>query len=113
MGRDRGRGTCKVKRWKLEIRPAAKRDFDEAADWYRDRDRELRNRFTGAIRTALSAIRQRPLSYPVVFGNEVRRVVVDRFPYSIFYKMKGDTILVIAIFHQSRNPIIWTGRIDW
>ncbi len=101
-----------MKRWKLEVRPAAKQDFDEAADWYRDRDRSVRSRFTAAVRTSLSSIRQRPHSYPVVFGTEIRQILVDRFPYSVFYKIKGDTVLVIAIFHQSRNPIIWRGRID-
>ena len=35
---------------------------------------------------------------------EVRCVVIPRFPYKVFYRISGQTIEVLSIFHTSRNP---------
>jgi len=98
--------------FRVEIRPAARREFDEASDWYRDRDRNVRDRFVAAVGETIRKISRRPPAYPIVFGSGVRRARVPRFPYSIFYISKAETVFVISVFHDSRNPIIWRGRID-
>lgn len=96
----------------LEIRPAARQEFDEACDWYKKEDPDIRDRFVGAVDNAISAISQRPLAFPVVYGTRARRAVVETFPYSIFFIMDGSKVVILSIFHDSRNPIIWRGRID-
>ena len=75
---------------RLEIRPAAREEFDEAADWYRYQDPLIRNRFVASVRKALTAIRLRPLTFPIAFGTSVRRAVVARFPYSVFSRSTTD-----------------------
>ena len=48
--------------------------------------------------------------YPRV-DPEVRRAsVAHPFPFGIFYKIDGDTIRVIAILHNARNPEVWKRR---
>jgi len=95
----------------LEIRPAAKREFDEASDWYRDEDPVLRDKFVSSVEKALDDISRTPLVFPVVFGSAVHRATIKRFPYSIFFAVAHDLVVVLSIFHDSRNPIIWRGRI--
>jgi plasmid stabilization system protein ParE len=41
---------------------------------------------------------------------EIRCVRARRFPYSVFYRVEGDQIVVLAVFHARRDPIIWQVR---
>lgn len=41
----------------------------------------------------------------------VRGYVMDRFPYTIYYVIRPDLILVVAISHQSRRPGYWRKRL--
>lgn len=44
-------------------------------------------------------------------SHNCRRVIVRRFPFSIFYQVRGDVIYVIALAHQHRNPNYWRARV--
>ena len=50
-----------------------------------------------------------PLQFPIVYKN-VRRALLRRFPYMLFFTIDGETLLVIACFHSSRDPRIWQKR---
>lgn len=53
-------------------------------------------------------------TYPLVatqFEPEIRRLFA-RFPYSLIYGIDQETIVVIAVAHQHREPRYWAGRID-
>jgi plasmid stabilization system protein ParE len=50
-----------------------------------------------------------PLIHQVVFA-DIRKAVVKRFPYCIYYRAHTDRVEVIAVFHTSRDPSIWQGR---
>ena len=43
-------------------------------------------------------------------GTTVRRAMVERFPFSVFYRIATDQIEVIAVLHQSRDPREWHRR---
>jgi toxin ParE1/3/4 len=45
----------------------------------------------------------------VVFAN-IRKGVVRRFPYCVFYRPHPDRVEVIAVFHSSRDPSSWQSR---
>jgi plasmid stabilization system protein ParE len=42
---------------------------------------------------------------------EVRRVLLRRFPYSIFYEARSSDVVVLACFHSARDPQEWKERI--
>ena len=42
---------------------------------------------------------------------EIRRFLFTRFPYSLIYGIDQETIVVIAVAHQHREPRYWAGRI--
>lgn len=50
-----------------------------------------------------------PLAYAVVH-RDIRKVIVSKFPYAIYYRIEGNDIVVIAVFHSKRNPKIWKAR---
>jgi toxin ParE1/3/4 len=47
-----------------------------------------------------------PESYPVV-TRHLRRALIDRFPFAIFYLTDAEVIQVFAVLHTSRDPQIW------
>ncbi len=96
----------------IELAPGAREEFDEAADWYGKHESELRSEFITSIDETLIQVRRLPLSFPVVYGSNIRRALVRKFPFAIFFRYEETWIYIYAIFHTSRNPMIWHGRID-
>jgi plasmid stabilization system protein ParE len=86
----------------------AQAEFDDAADWY-DQQAGLGSAFTAAVREVLNRIAATPLVHRVVYKN-IRRGLVRRFPYSVFYRVDPKCITVIAVFNNRRDPAIWQGR---
>jgi len=62
-----------------------------------------------AVEATLAEIRRRPGSFPAVH-NDVRRALLKRFPYGVFFLVGDAAISVIAIFHAKRDPRIWQQR---
>jgi len=66
------------------LRPQARREFDEAADWYEQRRAGLGARFIAAVGRVFDQAAANPQRYPEVFG-AVREGVVQRFPYCVYF----------------------------
>ncbi len=62
-------------------------------------------KLTVAYRWHLNAL----LQFAVV-REDVRRVVANRFPYSVYFRAEKHRIVVLAVFHGNRNPAIWQAR---
>jgi plasmid stabilization system protein ParE len=93
----------------LIYRPAAGRDLDRAYVWYERERRGLGEEFLAEVFATAKQILENPESYPVLH-RQTRRALVRRFPYGLFYRIIGETIVVVACFHTSRNPIGWQRR---
>jgi plasmid stabilization system protein ParE len=90
---------------------AARDDIIEAQDWYAERSVELGRRFRRALDRAVFGIAQNPLRYPIVWRDRIRRtLVLDRFPYALYFTVDADQVTVIACFHASRDPRRWQER---
>lgn len=59
-----------------------------------------------AVDDALGQISQTPFIYPVLY-KRVRRALLFRFPYSIFFVMNPKVVTVVAVLHQARDPRRW------
>jgi hypothetical protein len=68
----------------LEFRPEICEELDDVYNWYENQQLELGEDFLNCIDNMLDLIRQMPEYYPVVY-RDVRRAVVKRFPYAIYY----------------------------
>lgn len=98
----------------MEIRflEDAELELAEAVAWYAENDPALGTELRVEIEATVDRIIESPLSFPTVFRSNVRRILTDRFPYSIFFRVIDEkTIVIISVFHNRRNPIIWQGRI--
>jgi plasmid stabilization system protein ParE len=79
------------------FRRIAKREFDEAISWYQDRREGLGREFSVAVEEQLGRIALSPTQFTCIRG-EVRRAVLQRFPYYIYFIIEDNRILVLAIF---------------
>jgi plasmid stabilization system protein ParE len=98
-----------VKRGVL-IRPDAQRDVAEAYRWYEEQRTGLGADFILCFEEGLAKIQRTPAMYPIVYKN-VRRLLIRRFPYGIFYVDEEALIVVLAVFHERRDPAGWQSRI--
>jgi len=57
----------------------------------------------------VSKLCTRPESNPEIYRG-IRRAVVSRFPYLIFYIVRPKRVAVLAVLHHARNPAIWPRR---
>ena len=96
---------------RLRVHPAADREATAATTWYRERSEEAASDFTRTLREDLQAIRQRPAAWPEWQRSAVRRKVLRRFPYSIFYLVEHDGLVIVAIAHHRRRPGYWKQRL--
>ena len=94
---------------KVVFRRAARAEFDGAAMWYEERQPGLGMQFTSEIDRAVDLAAGNPGRFPLKHG-EIRCVQARRFPYSVFYCVETDRIVVLAVFHARRDPLIWQTR---
>ena len=93
----------------LIITPEAEADLAEARAWYEGKRVGLGEEFVLCVEAGLEHIRRAPEAAPAVRPG-VRRVVVRRFPYGIFYRIDPDQIAVLAVYHTRRDPRGWQSR---
>ena len=94
------------------LHEAAVEEMADAILWYERKEKGLGSDLREHIEDAISKIQLDPFSHQVVEGSGIRRRLTERFPYSIIYVVVDDDhIFIISVFHTSRNPIVWRGRI--
>ena len=91
------------------FRKAARLEYDEAAIWYESQKIGLGSEFVAEIQQALLIACENPQRFPNVLAN-VQRIRVRRFPYSIFFRIRSEKLVVLSVFHARRNPTIWRER---
>jgi toxin ParE1/3/4 len=91
------------------ITPEAEADIEEAYRWYEERLEGLGVDFLDCLDNGIESIKNNPEMYPVVHGS-LRRLLIRRFPYGIFYTISESLIMILAVFHGRRDPKEWESR---
>jgi plasmid stabilization system protein ParE len=85
----------------LVVAPSAKRDIAEADAYYARFGKA--DQFLAAIDQTFERIMQRPLVFAVVY-QDVRRALLRRFPFCVFFVVESERAVVLAVHHHRRNP---------
>lgn len=91
------------------VEPEAEAELNEAFQWYESRVAGLGGEFMRAVRAVFAMIDRNPEQFGRVQG-EIRRVLVRRFPYAIYYVFDPEQISVIACVHTRGHPRRWQSR---
>lgn len=93
----------------LIVRPEAETDIADAYHWYEHQRGGLGDEFLLRVEAALESIRFNPDLIPPLF-KEIRRKLLRRFPYGVFYISTAAHISVLAVIHCKRHPRHWQDR---
>ena len=85
-------------------------DLEEAANWYESRRPGLGLRLLDEIDYVMKRIAAAPLQFPTIRSG-VRRALLKRFPYSVYFVAGDEQVEVIAVLHQHRHPDTWRNRL--
>lgn len=88
------------------LRSRAEDDIRFAYRWYEALQPGLGEDFLGSVRRCLQRAAEFPEASPIVYKS-VRRSLVARFPYLVFYVVEPTRIIVLAVLHTSRDPAKW------
>jgi len=61
------------------------------------------------IEASIERISKNPFQYKEIY-KDVHRALVNRFPYGVYYVIKGEIVSVIGVLHARRNPDHWKKR---
>lgn len=96
---------------KLEFHPEAEEELAEAGIRYDSEVEGLGNHFVDEVRRATSLLNEHPQIGQRV-DEQLSRVILRRFPYSVIYAVHHDRISVLAVAHHRRRPGYWRYRFD-
>lgn len=88
--------------FKLIIKPIVFADADDAVAYYERKSKGLGKRFYNNLLTSLEDIQQNPFTFSYI-KKPVRRHLISKFPYKVYYLFSDETIYVIGISHAKRS----------
>jgi plasmid stabilization system protein ParE len=87
-------------------------DITDAAIWYERQRAGLGHEFLAEVDASFQDIASNPLRFPCLRRRpEVRRALLHRFPYRIFFIRRPDTIIVFRVLHAARRDQRWTSSL--
>lgn len=93
----------------MHIRKEAEADIGEAYEYYESCRENLGSDFVLCVEESLDRISRNPNQHKVIHKN-IRRALVKRFPYGIFYVVVGASISILGVIHARKNPDHWQKR---
>jgi len=98
-----------VTEYRLLAEPPADLDIEAAFQWYEKELPGLGLEFLDELQDTYSRIVEGPLKYQHLRSG-VRRALLRRFPYAVYFAVERSVILVLAVLHASRDPAEWQRR---
>lgn len=87
----------------LIVRPEAEQDLSEAFHWYERRRTGLGHDFLLQVDAGFRFLERTPLVFPAIY-RRIRRHLIKRFPYKIFYLVEETTVVILAVVYSGRDP---------
>lgn len=81
-------------------------DLVAGFDWYEEQRPGFGEEYLSAVQSALKGVELHPEMFVSVHG-EVRRAMVPRFPFAIFYLIEPSQVVVLRLLHTARDPRLW------
>ena len=94
---------------RIVVQPQSYLDIQAAAVWYEDQQSGLGTRFLDELDLVFQRIAESPLQFPQLEG-EVRRALLRRFPYGVYFLAESEEVKVLAVLHLHRQPDMWKSR---
>jgi toxin ParE1/3/4 len=87
----------------LVVHKTAATELVESKTFYNKRVLGLGIEFETEVLTTFDLILENPKAFPII-QSPIRKVVLKRFPFVILYSVENNVIIILHVFHTSRNP---------
>lgn len=111
MGARARRDPAQAVKFHVVVRRPAKADVRSAARWYELQRTGLGREFVSEVDGVLNRVSENPFQYQALH-RELRRAIVHRFPYGVFYRIQGRRIVVFCVMHLHQDPVVWRSRVQ-
>jgi len=91
--------------YSISFRPEVEDDVLNGYFWYEDKAKGLGEEFLRVFYASAGDISRNPLLYRKVY-KDFRRCLLRRFPYSIYFRIGEQQIVIFGLFHCARNPAV-------
>ena len=81
-------------------------ELSAAVEWYDLRRDGLGRRFLDAVEAVIPRLQHLPSAGQPILA-PIRRAFVRKFPFSIFYVESSEAVVILAVFHNRRDPSGW------
>jgi plasmid stabilization system protein ParE len=100
-----------MKRFEIKIVPGVLTDIQEITDWYNEQQPGSGRRFQNTVIRQINSLVQAPQIYAIRY-KEIRCMLVKKFPYMVHFYVnrKNNTVEILAVISNYRNPEIWEER---
>lgn len=93
------------------LHPAARREIQRTFEWYlREGGPRVAAGFLEDFEHTLTLLKTHP-EIGETGGSNTRRLIFQRYPYTAVYRLRGNTLEIVAVAHHSRHPEYWAGRL--
>jgi plasmid stabilization system protein ParE len=90
--------------YRINYKPLARAESADAYEWYAQPNIKMGMAFREDVRRTEAFLKTNPTIYAKVEG-DMRKAVLKRFPYSLFYIIDDDRVIVLSVSHQNREPV--------
>jgi plasmid stabilization system protein ParE len=93
----------------VEFHPAASQELEAASSFYEDRRSGLGEELVDEVEDLCLLLSE----YPTIGrrSDELHRSVpLRRFPFTLFYRVRGDVVQIVAVAHKRKRPGYWRRR---
>ena len=98
---------------RIVLHPEADREYAEAAQYYERQRPGLGAELIVTVDEAVEGLKRFPRRWRVI-EDDVRRGLLERFPYAFYYweKIPGEELEILSISHSKRHPLHWKSRLE-
>jgi plasmid stabilization system protein ParE len=93
--------------YQVDIAEPAELEIAEAVAWYKTKSSVAAVAFKLLVAETIEMISHSPLSWTKVSEQGVRRVILTRYPYTVFYSVAANMVTILAVTHNRRAPRDW------
>ena len=94
---------------RVSFHPLAERELNDTARYYDLESPGLGAAFLDAVEKTCGSILEHPHAGASVVGM-IRRRLVRRFPYALFYSTRSQGVRILAVMSLKRRPMYWVDR---
>ena len=87
----------------VEYAKPVEREVQEILDWYKEKSLSAAINFLFQLNHAENTIQKNPFAYRTVSNQGIRRIVIKKFPYKVYFSFDNSIVYILAVIHFARS----------